>query len=72
MHALAHAPTHLDRGQVIAASRDTPAGRLDWQITVRDDGRVPFDGVGPLVISWDSTPPTPPFPPSPPVAATMR
>ena len=34
-------------------------GELAWQITVRDDGQVPFYGVGPLLITWESAPPTP-------------
>lgn len=35
-------------------------GDLSWQIAVRDDGRIPFDGAGPLAIRWDSGAPTPP------------
>ena len=49
-------PDAPETGPALALAR----GDLSWQITVRDDGRVPFDGAGPLVISWDSTPPTPP------------
>lgn len=42
----------LDRGRVIEASRDTPAGRLSWQITVRDDGQRLFYGALPTLIQW--------------------
>ena len=42
----------LDRGHVIEASRDTAAGRLSWQITVRDDGQRLFYGALPTLIQW--------------------
>lgn len=42
----------LDRGHVIEASRDTVAGRLSWQITVRDDGQRLFYGALPTLIQW--------------------
>ncbi|RZL89811.1 MAG: VOC family protein [Variovorax sp.] len=42
----------IDRGHVLEASRDTPAGRLDWQITVRDDGQRLFYGALPTLIQW--------------------
>lgn len=42
----------IDRGQVIEASRDTPAGRLSWRITVRDDGQRLFYGALPTLIEW--------------------
>ena len=48
-------PDDAETGPALALAR----GDLTWRITVRDDGRVPFDGAGPLVISWDSAPPTP-------------
>ena len=63
-HALAHEPTHLDRGQVIEASRDTPAGRLAWQITVRDDGQRLFYGALPTLIQWGPVHPLDSMPPS--------
>ena len=34
----------LDRGAIVQASRATPAGLLQWQITVRTDGQRLFDG----------------------------
>jgi len=42
----------LDRGRVIEASRETTAGRLSWQITVRDDGQRLFYGALPTLIRW--------------------
>ena len=34
----------IDRGDVLQASRATPGGQLQWQITVRPDGQRLFDG----------------------------
>lgn len=48
----------IDRGHVIEASRDTPAGRLSWQITVRDDGQRLFYGALPTLIEWGPVHPT--------------
>ncbi|GAC1524861.1 MAG: VOC family protein [Ramlibacter sp.] len=42
----------IDRGQVLAVSRMTPRGLLQWQITVRDDGLRLFDGCLPSLIAW--------------------
>jgi hypothetical protein len=50
-------PLEIDRGEVIAASRMTPRGLLQWQITVRADGRRLFDGVLPTLIEWGETHP---------------
>lgn len=33
-------------------------GDLSWRVTVRDDGRMPFDGVGPALIAWDGAAPS--------------
>ena len=46
----------LDIGPAIAASRDTPHGRLAWRISVRDDGRLLADGALPTLIDWGRTP----------------
>ncbi|GAB3652205.1 VOC family protein [Ramlibacter alkalitolerans] len=54
----------LDRGEVVAASRDTPRGLLQWQITVRPDGQRLFDGVLPTLIQWGETHPAPGLPES--------
>lgn len=43
----------IDRGSVIQASRMTPRGLLQWQMTVRDDGQRLFDGALPTLIEWD-------------------
>jgi len=58
VHALAAEPTHIERGRVIEASRDTPAGRLEWLITVRDDGQRLFYGLLPTLIEWGPVHPT--------------
>ncbi|KAF1067133.1 VOC family protein [Variovorax sp.] len=42
----------IDRGHLLEASRDTAAGRLEWQITVRDDGQRLFYGALPTLIQW--------------------
>lgn len=42
----------LDPGTLLAAHRDTPAGRLAWRITVRDDGVLLVDGALPTLIEW--------------------
>ncbi len=47
----------IDRGPAIAASRPTPRGLLEWQITVRDDGQRLFDGCLPTLIQWGSVHP---------------
>ena len=43
-------PEAPETGPALALAR----GDLSWQITVRDDGRIPFDGAGPLAIHWES------------------
>jgi Glyoxalase-like domain len=42
----------IDRGPVVQASRMTPTGLLQWQITVRDDGQRLFQGGLPTLIQW--------------------
>ncbi|WP_326542822.1 VOC family protein [Pseudorhodoferax sp.] len=39
-------------GDPVAASRDTPQGRLQWQILLRDDGRLACGGALPTLIQW--------------------
>ena len=46
----------LDIGPAITASRDTPQGRLEWQITVPDDGRLLVGGAVPTLIDWGRMP----------------
>lgn len=48
----------IDRGPALEASRMTPHGLLQWQITVRDDGQRLFDGCLPTLIQWGSAHPT--------------
>lgn len=47
----------LDLGEAVQASRDTPQGRLAWQILVRNDGRVLCGGALPTLIQWEGTHP---------------
>lgn len=47
-----------DRGDIITASRPTPQGLLQWQITVRPDGQRLMDGCLPTLIAWGDTHPT--------------
>ena len=54
----------IDRGELLHASRDTPAGLLQWQITVRPDGRRLFDGCLPTLNEWGATHPAARLPPS--------
>lgn len=54
----------LDRGPVLAASRPTPQGLLQWRISVRDDGQRLFDGALPTLIQWGDTHPTDTMPAS--------
>jgi hypothetical protein len=54
----------IERGDPVAASRMTPRGLLEWQITVRDDGRRLFDGVLPTLIEWGTTHPVSALPES--------
>lgn len=42
----------LDRGRILQASRPTPNGLLEWQITVRDDGQRLLDSCLPTLIQW--------------------
>ena len=43
----------LDPGEPVQASRETPRGRLAWQILVRPDGRLLCGGALPTLIQWD-------------------
>jgi hypothetical protein len=42
----------IDRGPAVQASRMTPAGLLQWQITVRQDGQRLWNGGLPTLIQW--------------------
>lgn len=45
----------FDPGPAVAASRDTPQGRLQWRITVRDDGTLLAGGALPTLMAWGAT-----------------
>jgi hypothetical protein len=47
----------VDRGEVLHASRPTPQGLLEWQITVRPDGQRLMQGCLPTLIQWGSAHP---------------
>ena len=48
----------IDRGPALAASRPTPDGLLQWQITVREDGQRLFGGALPTLIQWGASHPS--------------
>jgi hypothetical protein len=48
----------LERGDILQASRMTPNGLLEWQITVRPDGQRLLNGCVPTVIEWGAVHPT--------------
>jgi hypothetical protein len=54
----------IERGEVVAASRMTPRGLLQWQITIRPDGQRLFDGCLPTLIEWGDTHPATAMPDS--------
>ena len=47
----------IERGAIITASRPTPRGLLQWQITVRGDGARLMDGCLPTLIQWGAAHP---------------
>lgn len=51
-------------GERVTAGRDTPQGRLQWQITVRDDGRLEHGGALPTLIEWQGLHPAATMPAS--------
>ncbi len=48
----------IDRGELLAASRMTPNGLLQWKITVRADGQRLMHGTLPTLIEWGDVHPT--------------
>ena len=54
----------IDRGDVLAASRPTATGLLEWKIAVRPDGRRLMDGCLPTLIEWGAVHPATRMPPS--------
>ncbi|MFT4241285.1 MAG: VOC family protein [Acidovorax sp.] len=47
----------VDRGAIVTASRPTPQGLLQWQITVREDGQRLMGGCLPTLIEWGAVHP---------------
>lgn len=54
----------IERGEVIEASRATPQGLLQWQITVRADGQRLYDGGLPTLLQWGALHPAAAMPAS--------
>jgi hypothetical protein len=54
----------IDAGEAIGASRDTPAGLLQWRIAVRHDGRLLANGAIPTLIEWGDRHPSASMPAS--------
>ncbi len=54
----------IDRGDVLAASRPTATGLLEWKIAVRPDGRRLMDGCLPTLIEWGDVHPAAAMPAS--------
>ena len=48
----------IERGELLCAFRETPHGKLSWQITVRHDGQRLMDGTLPTLIEWGDVHPT--------------
>lgn len=53
-----------DRGEPLRASRMTPRGLLEWQITLREDGQRLLHGTLPTLIQWGDTHPASALPES--------
>jgi hypothetical protein len=47
----------IERGEAVAASRMTPGGLLEWQISIRGDGQRLFGGTLPTLIEWGAVHP---------------
>ncbi len=54
----------IDRGEVVTATRPTPQGLLQWQITVRADGQRLVEGNLPTLIQWGAVHPAAAMPAS--------
>jgi hypothetical protein len=54
----------LRPGDPLAVQRDTPNGRLSWQLLVPDDGRPDCGGALPTLIQWQGPHPAEHLPPS--------
>ena len=58
MHRWGLITVGLKPGNPVAASRETPAGTLSWEILVADDGRLDCGGALPTIIQWKGPHPT--------------
>lgn len=56
-HRAAWQAEGLDPGVALSAGRDTPHGRLQWQIAVRPDGSLACGGALPTLIQWQGAHP---------------
>jgi hypothetical protein len=54
----------IARGEPVAASRMTPRGLLEWQISIREDGQRLFAGTLPTLIEWGASHPASAMPES--------
>jgi len=57
MHRWGLIAVGLQPGEPVRATRDTPQGRLEWQIMLRPDGSLLCGGALPTLIQWDGTHP---------------
>lgn len=64
LHRQGLADLGLQPGEPLAAHRDTPAGRLAWQILVRPDGQTLCGGALPTLIQWQGSHPATALPDS--------
>ena len=62
----------VDPGEVEHAERATPQGLLQWQISLRADGRRPLAGAAPSLIEWGVAHPTDAMPDSGIALQSMR
>jgi hypothetical protein len=54
----------VQAGEPVRAARDTPQGRLEWQILLRPDGTLLCGGALPTLIQWQGPHPAERMPPS--------
>ncbi|MEY8878482.1 MAG: VOC family protein, partial [Leptothrix sp. (in: b-proteobacteria)] len=64
MHRWGLMTVGLQTGPIVAASRDTPAGPLRWQIVLREDGALLLGGALPVLIEWSGAHPAQSLPDS--------
>jgi hypothetical protein len=64
MHRWGLITVGLQPGEPVVAARDTPQGRLEWQIMLRPDGSLLCGGALPTLIQWQGAHPAEHLPPS--------